>query len=333
MPTRNDRKSAVTQFCLATEQHRRTDAGRVRTSVELLDHFFPRTGGKAEDRVFLHVPRDVRGPVISAWGIRGPKSANRDDDEKVRRVVDDALASGDIDDTMFETGLSAVILIDWLPLADWWTFWRGGKLTGVAIQSALATARELGLFDDKWFLENIAGRGGKTKGTDTVCDTLAKDQIVGWMRNIHASGDGSPRGLVAAIGWDTILQKTSQEALLFALDSLAKRIGLVKGALGSKAAMPPAGGMGTGNGGGGGPDVAIPDIPTDLPEPPSFVSQVEGNVAPTAGAASPDWPDLDEFGPTPSGRPGPAPAPVPNYGDDDEITSERQLPKATPPKK
>jgi hypothetical protein len=114
-----------------------------------------------------------------------------------------------------------------VPLGEWWAFWRSGKITGVATQKALATARELGLFDDRWFLENVDGRSGKLKGTDTLCDSLSKEQITSWLRNVHQSGDGSPAGLVAALGWDVILARTSQEALLFALDALARHIGLV----------------------------------------------------------------------------------------------------------
>lgn len=224
---RNDRKNGVTKFCLAMEEHRRTEAGRVRTAREMVDFFFPRQAGEVTDKIFLHIPPEVRGPIVSDWGVRGAKSAVRDTDDKIRQVVGDALAAGDIDEAIFEEGVNAQILIDWAPLADWWQFWRTGKLTGVAIQKALAVARELGLFDDKWFLLNVDGRGGKLKGTDTLCDTLSKDQIIAWIRKVHESGDGSPAGLVAALGWETVLTKTSQEALLFALDAFAKKVGLV----------------------------------------------------------------------------------------------------------
>ncbi|HVH40727.1 MAG TPA: hypothetical protein VM925_00235 [Labilithrix sp.] len=246
---RNDRSDAVTKFCLAMEQHRRTEAGRVRTPREMLDFFFPRTPTSAEDRIFLHIPPVIRGPIVSAWGIRGSKSAVRDTDEKVRQVVFDALAAGDIDETSFEEGLDAQVVVDWAPLSDWWTFWRTGKLTGIAIQKALAVGRELGLFDDRWFLVNVDGRGGKLKGTDTLCDTLSKDQIVAWLRKVHESGDGSPAGLIQALGWETVLSKTSQEALLFALDALAKKIGLVGQAGATE--MPMAGNE----------NVALPEIP------------------------------------------------------------------------
>lgn len=208
------------------EEHRRTEAGRVRTAKEFVSQFFPWDERSAKDLVFQHVPAEVRGPVVAAWGIRGIKAALRDDDEKIKLVVHDAFNAGDIDDAAFEQGLTAQIIVDWIPLVDWWKFWRNGKLTGVAIQKALAVARELALIDDRWFLLNVQGRGGKLKGTDVLCDTLSKDQIVAWVRKVHESGDGSPAGLVAALGWDMVLTKTAQDALLFALDAFARKAGL-----------------------------------------------------------------------------------------------------------
>jgi hypothetical protein len=209
------------------EEHRRTEAGRVRTAKELVAQFFPWSEAGAKDLLFHHMPQDVRGPILSGWGIRGAKAALRDDDEKVKLVVADALSAGDIDEAIFEEGVSAQILIDWIPLGEWWHFWRNGKLTGVAIQKALATARELALIDDKWFLLNVQGRGGKLKGTDVLCDTLSKDQIVAWVRRLHETGDGSPAGIIGAIGWETVLAKTAQDALLFALDQFARKASLV----------------------------------------------------------------------------------------------------------
>ena len=209
------------------EDHRRTDAGRVRTAKELVAEFFPYDEKKATDGLFRHMPNDVRGPVLAKWGIRGAKAALKDDDAKVQFVVHDALVAGDIDDRIFEDGITAEILVDWVELADWWAFWRHGKLTGLAIQKALATARDVGLIDEKWFLENLQGRGGKLRGTDVLCDTLSKDQIIAWMRKLHETGDGSPAGLVGALGWETVLAKTAQDALLHALDQFAQKAGLV----------------------------------------------------------------------------------------------------------
>lgn len=237
---RNDRNAGVTKFCRAMEEHRRTDAGRVKTPRDLLDHFFPWSASAATDRVFFHIPPQVRGPVLAGWAIRGKKTALKDDDAKVKSVVHDALLAGDIDEAAFEAGLTSEILIDWLPLEEWWAFWRSGRITGAPVQRALATARELGLFDDRWFLENLKGRGGRLSGTDVVCDTLSKDQIVAWVRNLHQSGDGSPAGLVAALGWEVILSKTAHDALLFALDAFAKKVGLVKTAEAQPSASPQA---------------------------------------------------------------------------------------------
>lgn len=262
---RNDRGDAVTKFCLAMEQHRRTEGGRVRTPREMLDFFFPRTASGAEDRIFIHMPAAVRGPIISAWGIRGSKSAVRDTDEKCRTVVFDALASGDIDEASFEAGVDAQVLVDWAPLEEWWQFWRTGKLTSQAIQKALAVARELGLFDDAWFLHNVEGRGGKLKGTDTVCDALSKEQITAWIRKVHESGDGSPAGLVAALGWETVLAKTPQDGLLFALDALALKAGLVRT---DATEQPPAG-----------DDATIPGIPS-----PRVPTVEDGRAAPPQSA-------------------------------------------------
>jgi hypothetical protein len=233
---RNDRNQAVTKFCLSMEEHRRTEAGRVRTAREFVANFFPHDERGATDKVFNTMPNEVRGPVLSSWGIRGSKAALKDDHERVKNVVHDALVAGDIDETLFEDGVTAQILVDWIALPDWWSFWRQGKLTGVAIQKALATARELQLIDDRWFLANVQGRGGRLKGTDVICDTLSKDQIVAWVRKLHESGDGSPAGLVGALGWETILAKTAQEALLFALDAFAKKAGLVVEAAPAEAA-------------------------------------------------------------------------------------------------
>ncbi|MBX3223898.1 MAG: hypothetical protein KF795_25520 [Labilithrix sp.] len=334
---RNDRKNAVTKFCLAMEEHRRTEAGRVRTAREMVDYFFPRADGSANDRIFRHIPPEVRGPIISGWGVRGAKSAVRDNDEKVCQVVADALAAGDVDEAIFEEGVDARILVDWVPLGDWWTFWRTGKLTGVAIQKALAVGRELGLFDDRWFLLNLEGRGGKLKATDTLCDTLSKDQIIGWMRKVHESGDGSPAGLVAALGWETILSKTSQEALLFALDALARKVGFV-----SQHAAP------TEMPGGPSEDIAVPDIPSlDAPRLDDASARAEkgadgGSIAEaraammsslaedTSGSAS--WPTAGtRAAPAQSGTMLSADEPPISFRDVEADTAQHDKPKAQPP--
>ena len=300
---RNDRQNAVTKFCLALEEFRRTDAGRVKNAKDLVTHFFAHNASNAIDQIFVHLPREVRAPVVAGWGIRGAKAAMRDDDERIRNVV--------------EEGLTASILVDWIPLGEWWAFWRSGKVSGVPCQKALATARELGLFDDRWFLENLEGRGGKLKGTDTLCDTLSKDQIIAWIRSVHASGDGSPAGLVTALGWETILSKTAPDVLLFALDALATKLRLamreepppqeVREVRGSEV-----------------PGIAIPDFPME--------EKGTGTDSESIPEPSSSWPELAAPGDMGYALVQPSamtvPAVKPNYGmddDDEEITSEHQL--------
>jgi hypothetical protein len=223
---KNDRNHAVTKFCLDLEKHRRSDGGRVRTAKEFLDHFFPHDDREATDRIFLHMPNTVRGPILAKWGIRGARAALKDDAPKIKLVVHDALIAGDVDENSFESGVDAATIIDWIDLPAWWTFWRSGKLTGAAVQKALATVRALALIDDAWFLASLRGRAGKTKGTDVVCEMLAKDQLVAWIRKIHETGDASPTGLIQAIGWDVVLAKAPYDALLSVLDEFARKAGL-----------------------------------------------------------------------------------------------------------
>ncbi len=228
MTPRNDRALALSAFCLELETHRRTPEGRVRDADAFLQFYFRRDGeeGAATDRVFLHLPPEVRGPIISAWRIRGLKSALRDDDDRVRAVIHDALDAGDLDAAAFESGLTATTVIDYLPLVEWWRFWRGAALPNAAVQKALAVAYERRLIDDRSFLATVEGRSGKLKGTDAVADTLTKDDVIGWVRGIHASGDATPSGIVAARGWEKMLAKTSPDALLSTLDAFARKVHL-----------------------------------------------------------------------------------------------------------
>jgi hypothetical protein len=224
---RNDLSAAVPKFCLALEEHRRTPDGRVRTSQELLATFFPHDEKVCTDKLFRYLPNEVRGPIIAAWGIRGIKAALRDNDEKVQQVVHDALVAGDVDHVAFEEGLSPETLVRWVPLADLWAFWRGGKLTKQAIHKALSTAYELYLFDARWFLETINARSGALKGTDVLADGLTKDELTQWIRRIHETGDGTPKGLVAALGWEKIVAKTPNDVLVAVLDAMVTKVGLV----------------------------------------------------------------------------------------------------------
>ncbi len=226
--TKNDLNAAVPKFCLAVEEHRRTPEGRVRTSQEFLIHFFPYDDTKATDHLFRYLPNDVRGPILAHWGIRGLKAALRDTDDKVEAVVFDALVAGDVDHAAFELGLPPDVLIRWVPLSSWWTFWRAGKLSKKSIHKALETAYDLGLFDARWFLDTVEGRGGKLRGTDVIAEGLTKADLTEWIKKIHQSGDGSPKGILAAVGWDKLVSQTPNDVLIGALDALALKVGLVQ---------------------------------------------------------------------------------------------------------
>jgi hypothetical protein len=223
----NELSSAVPKFCLALEEFRRTTDGRVRTSQEFLAHFFAHDDKSSKDEIFRHLPKEIRGPILSAWGIRGLKAALRDDDAKVESVVYDALIAGDVDHAAFEEGITAELSIRWAPLTSWWTFWRGGKLTKKAIGKALETAFDLGLFDARWFLDTIEGRGGQLKGTDVLSDGLTKADLTEWVKKIHQSADGTPKGIVAALGWEKIVAQTASDTLTAVLDAFANKSGLV----------------------------------------------------------------------------------------------------------
>ncbi len=224
----NDLDSSVTKFCLSLERDRRTPEGRSRSEREFREHFFPYDDGIARDRILRFLPQDVRGPIIASWGIRGRKAAMRDDDPKVRAVVHDAFVAGDIDDQTFEDGLAPELIIGWVELADWWRFWRGGKHTKYSIQRALETAYDLELLDARWFLDTLESGGGKLHGTDVLVEGMSKTELADWIKKIHESGDGSPRGLLNALGWPTLVAKTSNAVLLSAMDAFAQKNGLVK---------------------------------------------------------------------------------------------------------
>lgn len=225
---RNDAAASVPKFCLTLEEYRRTPEGRVRTAQEFLEHFFPHDEKKATDRLFRHMPPEVRGPVLVAWGIRAQKSASRDSDEKVREVVHDALLAGDLDAAAFEEGFSPDTLVRWLPLQDMWSFWRGGKLGKEAIVKALDTGFALGFFDPKLLLDSLEGRGGRSKGIDVIGDALTKAELLDWVRRIYQGGDCTAKGVLAALGWDLTLQKTPNDSLLAFLDTIATKVGLTE---------------------------------------------------------------------------------------------------------
>jgi hypothetical protein len=224
-PARNLPDQPVTRLCLTLDIDRRTPEGRIRSDREFREHFFPYDAGLATDRIFKFMPKEVRGPILSSWGIRGRRTALRDDDERVTGVVHDALLADDVDDTIFEQGLLPEILVSWCDLRDWWAFWRRGVHTKHSIGVALRTAYDLGLFDARWFLDVV--ENGRARGTDVLVEGLAKAELGRWLRRVHESGDGSPKGLLAALGWTTLVDHTSDSVLLRVIDGFAQASGLV----------------------------------------------------------------------------------------------------------
>ena len=236
--TRNDPKTALVRFCITLEEHRRTAEGRVRTAAHFLSHFFPTEDGAPNDRLFLHMPKEVRGPILSGWGIRGAKAALRDDDGKVASVVFDALAAGDLDADAFESALAPQLVLSWVPLPSFWSFWRAGAIGKPTLLLSLTKAYELELLDGRAFFETLRARGGELKGTDVLGTALNKDELIEWIRKVHASGDASPKGMLESVGWEKIVQKAPIESLLGVLDALAVRLGLAPAPAAPEAAKP-----------------------------------------------------------------------------------------------
>ena len=215
---------AVSKLCLTLETFRRTDEGRIRTAKDFQEAFFPYDANGCEDRVFFHLPNSVRAKVITAWGLRGSKTALRDSDEKVKSVVHDALSAGDLDAQAFEDGLDPAMVTRYLPLVHWWTFLRSANVTKVVVGKVLTTAYEVELFDAKWFWETI--KSGTLAGTDALAEYLSKSELTEWLRTVHGNANGTPTGLLLSIGWERILNRTPNDVLLPVVDALAAKIGL-----------------------------------------------------------------------------------------------------------
>ena len=225
---RNDRNHAVTKFCLAMEEHRRTEAGRVRTAKEFVAHFFPYDEQKANDQLFLHMPqrrpraraREVGHPRRQggAQGRRRAGEARRPRRARRGRHRRGDLRRGRRRPTSSSTGS---------PLAEWWSFWRRARSPASPIQKALATARELGLIDDQLVPRERPGPRRQAEGHRRRSATRsARIRSSRGCASSTSRGDGSPAGIVAALGWETVLAKTAQDALLFALDQFARKAGL-----------------------------------------------------------------------------------------------------------
>lgn len=222
----NDLEHPITKFCLALEQQRRSGADRNRSPTEFREHFFPYDEASGTDRILCHMPKEVRGPILTGWGLRGRNMAVRDDDAKVQSIVHEAFLAQDIDDATFERGLPPELVVRWTDLAEWWSFWRDGPLTHDALRTALDAAYSLGLLDARTLFDKIESQGGKLRGIQVFVDVLSKSELADWIDRIYRRGDGSPQGILDALGWETIVEKTASGVLMSVIDAVAVRSNL-----------------------------------------------------------------------------------------------------------
>src|SRR6266540_1655155 len=224
----NDLSVPLSKFCLWLESDRRTEAGRILSATECREHFFWYDAAYASDRIMRRLPREVRASILTAWGIRGKRTALRDDDERVCAALHDAFLAGDVDDQLFEDGISAETLIEWVDLADWWSFWRSGRHTTHSLTLAFEAASDLGLIDLPWFLDAMESLDGTLRGIDVVTSAMSHEELGDWIRCIHRFGDASAIGLLEAIGWPLLVAKTPAPVLLSILDAFATKVGFVR---------------------------------------------------------------------------------------------------------
>jgi len=64
------------------------------------------------------------------------------------------------------------------------------------------TAYELGYWTPSGCLDTIEAGGASCRGTDVLAEGLSKAELTAWVRRVHESGDGTPGGLLAALGWE-----------------------------------------------------------------------------------------------------------------------------------
>src|SRR6266536_339210 len=224
----NDLRAPLSKFCLWLESDRRTEAGRILSATECREHFFWYDAVCASDRIMTRLPREVRASILTGWGIRGKRTALRDDDQRVCAALHDAFLADDVDDQLFEEGISAETLIEWSDLADWWSFWRSGRHTTHSLTLAFEAASDLGLIDLQWFLGAMESLDGTQRGIDVVTSDMSHEELGDWIRNIHRLGDGSPMGLIETIGWPLLVATTPAPVLLSVLDAFATKVGFVR---------------------------------------------------------------------------------------------------------
>jgi hypothetical protein len=173
-----------------------------------------------------------------------------------------------------------------VPLTEWWSFWRASVLTKAALGKALVTAYDLVLFDAAWMFEHLESK--THKGTDVVSEALGKEELSAWIKQVHASKDGTDKGLLQALGWEKLIAKTNNDSLVGLLDALAIKVGL------TPAPEQPAATPAVGVAQAALAAMSAPSLPEVDGKHPGAVITKKPSIAPPAAAAEPD---MDETGP------------------------------------
>ncbi len=228
-PEGNPADDPVSKFALALEIHRREKATGKWEPKDFRSHFFPYAKDGATDEILRRMPKEVRGPILTAWGIRGQNRAKTDSDEKVLEVTFDALTATppDLDDKAFEEGVDAEKTIRWADLRHWWKFWRAGNLRKEDLTVFFRTAFELNLVDAKIFFAMIEDPKKKLTGIDVVSTAISPEDRIAWIRAIYETRDRDEDAILMALGWEKIVIKVDNAILITVADRLAERIGLV----------------------------------------------------------------------------------------------------------
>ena len=221
----NDLNAPVTKFCLALEKDRRTPEGRIRSRHDFREHFFPYD--ESAPKIASSVPAATTSAGRSSP--RGESAAARRRCATTTRgyaaVVHDAFVAGDIDDQTFEDGLAPDLIIGWV---------RARRLVEVLARrkahQVLDSTRARDGLRSRAVRRPLVSRHPRERRRQAARHRRPRrgneqDRARRLDQKIHESGDGSPRGLSTALGWSTLVAKTSNAVLLSAMDAFAQKNG------------------------------------------------------------------------------------------------------------
>ena len=224
---KNDPAAAVPKFCLALEEHRRTNDGRVRTSQEMLATFFTHDDKACSDRICSSTCRRRARSDHCRVGYSGVKAALRDNDEQ-----DPAASSS--------THSSPATSITW-----------PSRTASPPNDHSLGPARRLVGILARWQAHEASPSQGPRNRIRTLSlrrplvprDDQARERRAQGHRRprrrlderrSHAVGPKDPRdrrrlaqGPGVSLGWDKIVAKTANDVLVAVLDAMVAKVGLV----------------------------------------------------------------------------------------------------------